>query len=271
MWDSMANWESLHIYSRAADDELVLAVAEVVETLIEQRHVLRWFFIRHSDDGHHLRVRIDTQDAELLPAPSPIGALDSLLRRPTGRCDRSGPTTTFNGVESIERREFLPDVGVYGVENWPSVEDHFVESTHLAVDFLSRRLPRWVLHSTAIYLLASCRYMLPGARCADVEHWFRESRERTVAESSYQRSRTSLEALVGRVRHGSLDVAGRVNVAPFVESISRLVDKYDSGDPRLPYALSHWCHLTLNRLGVDLQTEAQLRYFMGRMEAEGLL
>ncbi|MFC9294226.1 thiopeptide-type bacteriocin biosynthesis protein [Streptomyces sp. NPDC057011] len=119
-------WLGLHCFLSTSPEDtdafLVEEVAPLLDGLVAGRPGAAWFFIRYSEGGPHLRIRVRGLDEG--PALELRAALGDLAKGRDGR---------------VEEVEYVPETERYGgPAALPVAEQVFVRSTRLAVEAVAR-------------------------------------------------------------------------------------------------------------------------------------
>ena len=252
-------WTSLHAYLGARQDEFLL---DTVRPVVEASAVQSFFYLRYWEGGPHLRLRARTTDPDGLylrlraagvPADEQLDA-----RRYQAAAGHAAALERRNEYDAVLRRpgtleygRYEPDHATYGRgEALDAVEEHFAESTTVALDVLDQ--PARTHTATAILTVLAFGATL-GAPA--VRH---DLIDPGRLQHAWQTSRTELLPAFS-----AFHPDGNAPHQLWSRSACRLRDRLTALRPDRPdavaRALDKCLHLHLNRLGILSTQEAMLR------------
>ncbi|WP_161972538.1 thiopeptide-type bacteriocin biosynthesis protein [Curtobacterium sp. HSID17257] len=285
---------SLHVFHQGDLDHLVTDVSNEMRPYLPGRGQM--FFLRYWNGGPHIRFRFrlpgrsPAAHSELLARVQCV-VRDVLDRRPSTRvmtqADYEEQATILGQHEGVvpeprlasndtyQVRAYVPETDRYGTgESLAAVEDHFTESSALALRLLERTpsaearallaFKAAVISNDALHaaghpeLLADRSNVDASADPAKLRSTARSARNAVSQglntglvgpEFIWHRSVTSLIDRLGRVERAELP-------ASTTDSVPRMVDLCT--------------HLFCNRIGVDIQTEGLVRTWVEREQSHQL-
>lgn len=280
----MSAWVSAHLFCAERQNALLLeGVAPLVTELRGGGALERWFFIRHLDEGPHVRLRLRAHDGAAV-ARRAIEAL-----RPW--------------CEAIDLRAYEPEVARYGGALGIEIaEEHFQDSSEVALAVLEERGDANKVRGAALQLMLAAaaifaagdelrdEFLLRYARGAIRAHGgdeavLRESEARLDAEAARNADAVApvavriAEAIDARheldgatlarwcaalrrlrARLEAADAAGDLDIGPTFDA------RWSAAAPpavlRLLVLLPSFVHMMNNRLAVAPVVEAQLARFL---------
>jgi thiopeptide-type bacteriocin biosynthesis protein len=274
-------WLSAHISCEQANlDEIIEhGVDPFVQTVLKTREVSRYFFIRHSDGGSHIRLRL--REAEPL-GRGHIGKLleQSLAEDFPKRIVAIRPCPGGQSpVASLVYIPYVPEISRYGGSSGLAVaEEHFQFSSAFAMRVIkltfhaSERRYAYGFH----LMLASVREIgLSGYAISD---FFDIYCDRALRECGIQASSKVRLAVQEWALRRASEIAPFAHVTPkapkfLCVSDSRIIAEWSNGlrghierlrsvqaslSTSLTAILSSYLHMLNNRLGLRLYREAQL-------------
>ncbi|MCC2616139.1 thiopeptide-type bacteriocin biosynthesis protein [Aestuariibacter halophilus] len=261
-----------------------------------------YFFIRYHDNGFHLRVRV------LCPDLACKAQLDDALRTASAHWQAAQAEGAAVQLDRIEADTYQPEYSKYGgVALMPDIEQHFMDSSALALDILevSQRggvkaeyVALWLIHETVMTLGFSAEEVVTvlngyarfwrdqlapfqpdlGARLlaryqankAQLSAVFAapgtsapfEARDPALGDIR-RRWIASLQRIIRKARDN--EAAGLLT-SDFTDHVQGQQDKYASlSQIRVaPFTslviLPNLLHMLNNRIGVDVNKEAQLSF-----------
>lgn len=281
-------WISAHLfYYGDADLLLTRMVGPLTAELAADRLADRSFFLRYWDGGPHLRLRL----APLPGCGDEVRArlrarVAEFFRRHPSRVPRDGgdyaaQAAALAAAEGMtdylphprpaDSLEFIPyrrehDRYGYGTA-MEAVEDHFVESSRLALALVTTGMSAGV-RSTAAYSVLLVAWLAGGvAPPLAPRAWPPGDQSLARAEAAYHRQRERLHA-IARAMHALVRRTGPERggaLAGWTSSVSRLRAALErAGGPSSRTVIDTCAHLMCNRLGVNVTEEAHLRRLASR-------
>lgn len=314
-----AAWISAHLFYH---DDLTPLLTGCVRPLVEELRreglIDKYFFIRYWQGGPHVRLRLlpalTTTERQIRlrveervqaffdarPSTNEIderayGRLTEQLSRQEYQEDRRVPLYANNSLHYIP---YVPEYEDYGGwEVMPEVETHFMGSSELALELLSRGISRnqRTAHGTAVFLLTmalggmECEY-LAGEFEKHLNAWRHisgEAAEQVAVqfERQYQQQRENLQRLVGSLLHmvrlHTIEQS-ELPVARWFVCAKRLYQQLARLDAAHSLETSSWfsqitapmqilrrcVHMHSNRLGISVLEEAYMLFLLKQLTRE---
>lgn len=291
-----AEWLSAHIFfngdAREAGDQVVLGViAPLSEQLAREHLVDSHFFIRYSEHGQHVRLRVKPRNREareclLKRLPESIGAMLPREIAGTPRSDLpDGASRTRH--PAVIWIPYEPEVHRYGGTAAVTISEHlFCASSRFAQDSLFVTIPfanRLGL-ALAVAVVTLSVLLRDTAQAQEVcrlhlSQWAPRDATQFLQRChfSYERQSSMFQSHVKHVwQWASQAVPEETSLASLRLSISEAGEAIERlrksnrvharprfGDPRLnvmAHLIPSWLHMTNNRLGIWPAEEAFLAY-----------
>ncbi|MGH4023796.1 MAG: thiopeptide-type bacteriocin biosynthesis protein [Pseudonocardiaceae bacterium] len=292
------DWLAAHLFHQGDIDRMLVGlVAPLEHELTAERLIDGWFFLRYWEGGNHVRLRLLVPDGsardrvrELVTArgeeyfrrnPSPELLHPEQYRRIAadlaGAENLSGYATELYPNDSVVFLPYRREHDRYGYGTaMEAVERHFMDSSRIALDLLTRRLTAQQRDSVCFSLMLLAwfggepdlgrlrewrdllhtswadRFELLGGAGGVVQDEFAEL---------FARRRERLVGLSRKLRAFSCSEQTDTPLAAWARSIARLCAARYA--PALP-VLDICVHLLCNRLGISPPGEVYLRYLATR-------
>lgn len=282
--DSRTVWRSLHCFlhwrPEHIDSFLTETVAPLMAGLQDAGHLTDWFFIRYSEGGPHLRIRV--RDADPATVRKLQEALAEAVRTspyPIWSLPEHDPATRHAHGE-VREIAYEPETERYGgPEALPVAEEIFCRSSQIAIAVVGRTVGREQRLVAAADLVLATAVALDLDRL-DTVRWLR----RAAIAWRWHRDDTSLAPPM--VQNAALTVAARQSaalvrrwdeIAASADTGRRLRDRWAQQirqararlEPGSPVSRERWLqvwssqlHMLLNRLGVLPDEERSLYWFI---------
>lgn len=133
-------WLSVHLFYEDLDQLLVAAVFPFLKKIKQQRKVESYFFIRYSERGKHIRLRIKTNDEPYLKE-SINQSFELFFKKKPSRRERESLDNYPNN--SIQYISYEPEYDRYGGrKGMESAEEQFYISSETARKIIENT-PKW--------------------------------------------------------------------------------------------------------------------------------
>ncbi|WP_256105419.1 lantibiotic dehydratase C-terminal domain-containing protein [Streptomyces sp. ODS05-4] len=285
-------WVSAHIYHQGDLDRLLV---ELVQPLLSEvpGGAPEFFFLRYWEGGPHLRLRLRATEharADALRRLVCDRVGDYLARHPSAdrldeesyaqvaavlaRREGVGDPAPLRPNDSLRFEAYHYDVPRFGVAARPAVEQHFTESSRLALALLRAGLPaarrdRVALSGIVLAALAA------GGAGNEGGHWRWWGPDdptgawEATCRLGFEKQQSTVVRSVRGLRAAA---AGRSPWAQDVDrvwwtSATRLRAGLPYDDPAAARVLDVCAHLLCNRLGLTPSREGYLRYLAARAAA----
>ncbi|WP_204011151.1 lantibiotic dehydratase C-terminal domain-containing protein [Virgisporangium aurantiacum] len=267
-------WIGVHLFH---NDDLDVVLRGPVKSLAASDAVRRWFFLRYWEGGRHIRFRMLVADASAgavraevarrarsffkTVRSSSVLSADEYRRTATVLAGQERLDSFLTRQLPVDTAQFIayrPEHDKYGTgEPLALVEHHFAESSAIALALIDKRATRQRRQAAFVVLLAAAWLFggapnpaAPAMDGLDAAYVQRHAELRRLVE----KARTAVE---GRGHDALLD--------RWLRSLAPLRDRHPAADRGL---LDNCAHLLANRLGIDLVSEAGLRYLTSRAVAD---
>jgi len=121
-----ADWIYYKVYtgSKTADNFLINQIRPLVEHLVANNVIEKWFFIRYNDPNPHLRIRYQCNVAQL---PIVINMMYNIL----------DPLVQNHTIWKVQNETYNREIERYGALTMELVESIFYHDSNMAINFLS--------------------------------------------------------------------------------------------------------------------------------------
>jgi thiopeptide-type bacteriocin biosynthesis protein len=268
-----SEWLYVKLYCpRSSEDDLLAAeIAPMCERFVSEGIADSWFFIRYTDDGSHLRIRLHGESAHLIETALPAICRTAGRLIGDGRCDR----IVFDTYDrEIER--YGGETGLRSAEGVFAADSYAVAGM---LDLLVRRALS--LDRTALGMISLDR-LLAGLGLSErerLQYYERATGARHAVGELYRRRKRELRSLLADERVIAARPGGDALLtlladrdSAIVPLAARLRRRHAPAGGELP---ADWCasvaHLHCNRLlGADPHAESALLALLLRTR-EGLV
>lgn len=299
-------WVSLHLFYHDDPLPLLLECVQPAVAELQARHALqRFFFIRYWQGGPHVRLRLlprSEAEQEIIqelvtaraeaffathPAQFQIGNDEYVVLRSQRGLAEYGEEdhTPLYPNNSLSAIPYQPEYERYGgARALPLVEQHFMESSEIALALLQRKPTHDQLSGQALAMmfLAAflCEEKLDIVRTSfeNYHSWWKEaSSYRLRFQALYVRQKQKIQDLMGRLTTLQHDAQGQTDVlSRWISSIHTLKDRLafleqeqsgvpgasEEGRATLLEIVFSCIHMHNNRLGVSPIEEAYLAFLL---------
>lgn len=228
-------WVYFKIYSAPTLDNHILLNCILPFTTIcfEDGAIDKWFFIRYSDTGHHIRLRMKLTD------PHHLGKIITCLRNHLSEELDNGT------VSSIQLDTYQRELERYGTEDMGTCETFFFEDSGLVLDVLKTQCSDQEMICHSIMWLLGLLFSL-GMSEKGIKDYLKEM------ESRYQREfgLSTLQIKVVNDEYRRLSPAIMKDLMQRYRERCGNVDKYSwiTAPGSSQYLLSSLVHMHMNRL-----------------------
>ncbi|WP_109301766.1 thiopeptide-type bacteriocin biosynthesis protein [Aquimarina sp. AU474] len=248
-------WLYYKIYTGPKTSDLVLTdvIKPVVDTLLENKVIDKWFFIRYNDPKHHIRVRFHYTD------PKNVGEIINALH---------GPLEHYNKQDLIWRLQidtYQRELERYGNETMEQSETLFFYDSKMIVDFLDMidedegEELRWLLSIRAMdTLLNDFGYdedqklaLMERLKTGFGQEFGMNKFLKKQMDKKFREEHDKIKEFMVFTRENNPDYAPIIDVLEaksihskaMIENIRSLVDQ-----PRLDNMMGSYIHMLMNRL-----------------------
>ncbi|MGP3929389.1 thiopeptide-type bacteriocin biosynthesis protein [Nonomuraea sp. KM88] len=273
---SERQWLSAHIYYHGNLDEVIVRIVAPLA-----RAGAELFFLRYWDGGPHVRVRVATEPhttagvrrelerrcAELFrdrPARFTLDPAD--YAREAAEMARLEQVTAYAAEPAANNTlafvGYEPEYVRYGRAYMAAVERHFTESSRIVLPLVTGGLSGTRRMTVALSMILSTwwRCRPDPARLARAKKVVGALDVDPAFAEVHEQRREAIAELTRRAADGRWDEGPLTAWTTSVDALAAHVD-----EPRALFPILNSCaHLACNRLGVDVSTEALLRYLAAR-------
>lgn len=227
-------WLYAEIYCHAARINVLLAE---IKPFIrrQQKRIRRWFFVRYSDPGPHLRIRILLKDKAV--GSDVLEDLSAILH----------PYLQSGLVQDFVLKPYRPEWDRYGKENLIRAENCFMRSSNFTLALLIRQPANGLLYGSAMGLLSD---VMTALGWATTQQWLFAKQMADSFALELGIEKTGFKAINKSFRENNIQMVQPEGVKQkYVPLVGAFVDAVRHSPPdRQEILLADLFHMHINRL-----------------------
>lgn len=238
-----------------------ILLSEIFASIIQQhqQRIKKWFFIRYTEGGDHLRIRIEVKDAKTATD------ISTDFNRAMQKHLNAGL------VKDVSLHTYEPELARYGEEHMEAMEQHFCRDSRYVLKAIGYHLSELELYSLSLSVLQQ----ISSSGLFSNDDWDnlilsycdKFTREHQLKPEAFKMLNKTFKKLDTSISAGTisqLQAATDGFVASFVETLSRY-----SGEER-PKLFGDMWHMHVNRLFPSRQRSHELAiyYFMQKLQKQ---
>lgn len=134
------NWLSVHLFYEDLDQLLIMAVFPFLKKIEQQKKIKSYFFIRYSEGGKHIRLRLKTNDEPYLKETINQFFNSFLKKRPSKRERENLDHYPNNSIQYIP---YKPEYDRYGGKKGMEASEEQFHISSETVRKVMENIPKW--------------------------------------------------------------------------------------------------------------------------------